>query len=262
MPHLFKSPEQKTQDLLEFAKQDNRYNEIVTAINKIGLTINYTWLGNTGSYHPQALNLQNIEDLETKIQHLKETGAAKHTIRLSHRFGKWVMYHTFLHELFHIYQDTLGLFLIPLHINGKPQLSLDEESQITVTLFNEAFAATEAIRASYRLKQKAHPEAWYGALISPDWYKLAKNYAKDIKTSDEETAAKNLFDNWHKSHLKKYYESRTLTPQTSPMKLNGITYESLTDLIPEKHRPSYLTPSNKNALNNIKKGSPLSYLSN
>ena len=115
---------------------------------------------------------------------------------------------------------------------------------------------------SYRLKQKGHPAAWYGALISPDWHKLARTYAKDIKTSDEETVAKNLFNNWHKSHLKKYYESRTPTLKTSPMKLNGITYESLTDIIPENECPSYLTPSNKNALNNIKKGSPLSYLSN
>lgn len=247
---------QKVQKLIQFAKQDTVYNDIVTNIESLGIDVSLTWFGKTGSYQPQALNLNNPEELEETIEQLKKNGHTHSTIKLSLRFGKWIMYHTFLHELYHAHQDSLGLFLIPLHINGKPQFSLDENSQRTITLFNEALAATESIRASYRLKENGYPDAWYGALLSPDWHKLARTYAKDIKnTNYEETAAKNLFNNWHNSHLKKYYEKKSSQPQTSKMELKDINYENLSALIPKTKRPGYLPQNHQTTLSNIKQGS-------
>lgn len=253
MIYAFENQEKKSKQLLDNICQNNKINEIVTKISRHKINVDFPWFSKTGGYQPHSINITKPEATNEEVKNFQ------HTIKItiSPRFGKNANCHTLIHELIHVWQDSLGLFLTPFHVKGVPMFTLDEKSHKTMTCFNEALAATEAIIASYCLKQKGLPESWRGAWYSPDWHRLAKQYEKDRKETNEDQAALNLYNNWFQSPLKEYYERRTSTPPKSPMTLNNVTNEALAALIPEQERPSYLKADKRAPLNNLKFGSAL-----
>ncbi len=239
---IFKSKTEKTSWLLELANQDAFLKSIVEDLQKFGFEIKYSLLGRAGEYRPQALQT-NVPINDAFLDTLKisiEAGEMPAKFKLSPRFGKSHMAHTFLHELIHFYQDMSGLFLTPLEHGSIIQPDL--KSHIEITLLCEAMAATEAIKASLRLKKEGRPEAWNGAFWSLDWHDLTKNYTRDIGIGRSESeAAQNCFNGWYKSRLRHYYERRAFeTYKNHGQEHRSVNMAELITLLPENQRPQYL----------------------
>ena len=199
--------QKRTERLFDNCAKDHDLLLIINDLVDFKYKIKYRFWGGPGTYHPKSiqtntpLNDAFLSEFSKQIQ--RDEHRAHFT--LSWRHGKSVMLHTFIHELYHFHQDALGLLMTPLELD--PIIQPDLKSHIKLTLMNEAMAATEAIRASYRLKEAGYPHAWRGAFFSFNWHGLAKNYIKDIMLgTNEEQAAQNLFLKWYESPQRKHYE--------------------------------------------------------
>lgn len=245
---ILKSKTERTEWLLDRASQDPFFASIADDLQKFGFEIHYPLFGGGGDYRPLAVETNipvNDEFLEAFRDQIAG-GEFKARLSLSTRFGKNHMVHTFLHELTHFYQDLYGLFLTPLEHGTIIQPDL--RSHIEITLLCEAMATTEAIRASLRLKDQGHSEAWNGAFWSLNWHGLAKAYTKAISLgTKEEEAAEACFNAWYESGQRKYYEKRAFeTYKNHNQDYRAVNLAELVTLLPEEARPAYLkNPQNK-----------------
>ncbi len=201
---------------MQLVGKDAFFCSVMEELEKFGYQILFKWWGQAGSYHPYGISVASEVDTGSKafqesFLRQVEHGDLLAEFKFSNRFGLAIISHTWLHELMHFYQDLHGLFLMPVQKKGQIPVMLDAQGEVTLMLFLEALAATEAIRASWRLQKHGDVMAWKGAMLSPDWRWLAKAYQRDVEAGTKEiTAAQNLFKNWYQSALRKYYEKRTL----------------------------------------------------
>jgi len=246
---------EKTHWLITLARHDPFYAQIITDLEAYGYQIHHPFYGQNGAYLPETIELIEECNIAQAVQTLHKQGEIKASFSLSSRYGGAQIAHYWLHELTHFWQDLHGLFLTPLHQKNTIPVMLDAPSHITVTCFCEAMAETEALRASWRLKEQGHTIAWQGARASLDWGKHARAYEKDMQTMPEPKAAKRAFDRWHQSNQRPYYEKRALktykktlselplkTPDQLTPQLRHINLEDLIKLLPKPQRPNYLTP--------------------
>lgn len=237
---LFQSRDNKIEWLFEQAGRDPAFKPIIEDLKNFGYDIRLPLLGGAGAYQPKALktntpiNENFIEEFRKQI----EQGEHKAQFKLCPRFGRAQVLHTFLHEAYHFHQDMLGLWLTPLEQGRIVQPDL--RSHVEITLLCEAMAATEAIRASWRLKEAGHPDAWNGAFFSPNWHGLAKGYVKDIRMElPEKDAAKNCLNAWYKSPQRKFYEKYAFeTYKNHNQDYRAVDLNALVETIP--NAPDYL----------------------
>ena len=69
---------------------------------------------------------------------------------------------------------------------------------------------TEAIKISYRLREKSVPFAWNGVLNSPDWYNIARGYADNVVKYGYEQAEKHCFTDFFQHKNRKFYEHQAI----------------------------------------------------
>jgi len=245
--------EQKTHWLIELARLDPFYARVVKILEDYGYHIQHRFYGHSGAYLPE--NIEIIEECETElaVQALHAQGDLKAKFAFSFRFGGAQIAHYWLHELMHFWQDLHGLFLTPLQQKGAIPVMLDAPSHVAVTCFCEAMAETEALRASWRLKEKGFPVAWQGALSSQDWGQHARFYAKNMQQMSEVEAARHSFDRWYESGKRSYYEKRALkayqktlnglsvmNPEKVKIRLRQVNLDELLKTLPEAESPEYL----------------------
>ena len=252
-------PDEKTRRLLELARQDHFYAKIINTLENYGYQVTHPLFGQNGAYFPASIQISNNIKWEDAAQH-RPSIPAKFTF--SARYGPAQIAHYWLHELTHFWQDIRGLFLTPLVVESKSPIMLDAPSHIAVTCLCEALAETEALRASWRLKQAGWPLAWAGALSSFDWRTQAQAYEKDIRSMPELVAARRCFDRWYQSSQRLYYERRafrTYRTFLNDLGVKTITAENLRSVdlmeliktLPESERPQYLVDSPNSNTNSL-----------
>lgn len=212
MPYLLMPNTEKAAWLMNLAAEDDIFAPIADDLQSFGYDIAFPFWGESGSYTPYALYAEEHDgDFEESVLQAHKGGELKAQFRISPRYGRSMNAHYWLHELMHFYQDLNGMFLTPLRKSEEMSAMLDARSTIMLTLFCEAMAETEAIRASWRLREKGRPEAWRGAMISPDWSKLARQYAADVQSGIVEAeAARACFERWYSLSLRPFYERSAL----------------------------------------------------
>ncbi len=253
---------EKTHWLIELARHDTFYAGIISTLETYGYQVHHQFYGHNGAYLPD--NIELIENCETEeaVKELHEQGELQARFALSSRYGGAQISHYWLHELIHFWQDLHGLFLTPLRQKDTAPVWMDASSHIAVTCFNEAMAETEALRASWRLKEKGYTIAWQGALSSLDWGKHARYYAQNLQRMPELEAARHSFDRWYESKQRPYYEKRALkayqktldefsvnNPAKAKSQMKRITPAELLKIMPKAERPEYLTLSSHASLN-------------
>ncbi len=195
-------------DILSRAEQDVFFEGIVQDITRVGYHISRPLFSGAGGYTPQMVASENID--------LIKEGLKQYPNPIKFHFSRWlgveVVAHYALHELMHFYQDSIGLYFTPLHSPQKPSVMLDAVSTVKAILFCEAWAETEAIRASWRIKED-HGDGlfWKGVLRSPDWGDLALAYEGYLQSGEEELrAAAAIFQEWYQGPHIKFYEEQAL----------------------------------------------------
>ena len=246
----------KTNWLMQLAEKDQFFSPIVTMLKEHGHYISHPYFGRSGAYQPATLVLTEHTNLQDAIATLQDKEVHSAEFQFSARHGGAQTAHYFLHELVHFWQDIHGLFLTPLEAEGHIPTMLDATSHILVTCICEAMAETEALRASWRLKEAGYPIAWQGAGRSMDWQKHARAYAQDMGEMTEAEAALRAFLRWHDGHQRHYYEARALTayqdmlhhlPQHQPAELTPkfrhIHWQTWLQMMPAGAAPNYLSTS-------------------
>lgn len=256
LPYLFKPAKAKISLLFEDIAQDERFEDILHNLAEFGYEIDFKLFGNAGLYIPHSLATEKLDSVEKQqafansfaisINH----GTCMAKFHLCSTLGRSVNAHTFLHELMHFQQDMLGLYLIPLTEQGVYPVHLDLVSFISAFLFCEAWAETEAICASWRLKEKGMPSAWKGAMASPDWKELARKYEQD---QDAEA----IFKAWYEGKHRAFYENHAaelyldltgkyrknapdITDEEIGQALRVVELPMLLIKVPKKKFPAYL----------------------
>jgi hypothetical protein len=258
---MLSSAKNKRQTLIDTALKDPFFEPIIHELIDYGYEVSFPVFGGAGAYHPHALTTERLDTPEKKLMFThgfsaeEEVGTFKAKIRLTAWFGRGGNVHSFLHEVMHFYQDTLGLFLVPLKEQGVLPVMADLRSSVMVLLFCEAWAEVEALRTCWALKHRAVDDRpWAGALRSPDWGKLAKFYDERMaENRGEAYAAARTFEEWYKGSYRTYYERHAyeiymyeLERLTGDVEGGSITehlrHVILSDLllrIPKDKRPSY-----------------------
>tara|TARA_B100001989_G_scaffold242481_1_gene209285 strand:+ start:730 stop:1677 length:948 start_codon:yes stop_codon:yes gene_type:complete len=218
LPYILQPKKDKTSQLLEIASQDPYFAELIHDLVDFGYEIKFPFFGQVGLYVPHSISTEHLDTPEKQqafangfVQSLANENAPKAKFRLCASLGANVNAHTFLHEIMHFYQDMLGLYLIPLLEQGVYPAHLDLQSFVNAFLFCEAWAQTEAICASWRLKEKGINGPWLGAMASADWRDLAKQYE-----GDQDATA--IFNAWYDGKHRGFYEKHA-----------GMVYVSITD---------------------------------
>lgn len=204
--------------ILSYTVQDEFFNDIIDDVLDYGLEISFSMFGGAGAYQPFALSTEALDTPEKQHQfaqgfwRMSEVGALKCQIQLSSVAGLRVNMHSFLHEAMHFYQDMRGLYLMPIQEDEVFPTMIDAKSNIVAILFNEAWAQTEALRASWSIKEKTgDARGWQGALKSPDWKALACAYAEDVgKGMDEAEVMARSFRRWYEGQHRAFYEAHGL----------------------------------------------------
>lgn len=240
---------EKTQWLMQFARLDPFYARIVAMLEEYGHYVEHQFYGHSGAYLPD--NIETAEECNTAeaVKMLHAQGVLKARFVFSSRFGGAQIAHYWLHELMHFWQDLHGLYLTPVKQKDAAPIMLDAASHVAVTCFCEAMAETEALRASWRLKEQGHTIAWLGALASLDWGQQARAYDKDMQNMPEVEAARHAFDRWYTSGQRTYYEKRAFKAYTKTLKSLGdlkpqlryVGFVEYLNILPASERPEYLT---------------------
>jgi hypothetical protein len=252
---------------------------VLGRLHPLNLRIQFRFFGDHGTYTPQAVVISEPlnSDQTRKAMH-DALSLLKAPIMLAHRFGFSSNLHVLLHELIHLDQDRRGMFFTPLVIKNEPVVMPDKDSAIRIRLFCEAMAETEAMRASWRLKEQGYDAAWRGVLKSPDWSTLAHQYEKDLKIKHlpEQTAAQSIIKNWMALPTRQYYEKRAIfdhqnfinkLPQTP--EFCRVNCDDLVAFLPSDLQDTYaaikkhvqdedpISTEQKKTLNDFTQGSPL-----
>ncbi len=263
--YIFEPSKKKRDRLLSFAMKDDFFASIIHDLIDYGYEVKFSVFGTAGAYKPFALSTEKLDTTHKKQQFINgfwkisESGNMKAKIQLSSLLGARGNAHNFLHEIMHFYQDMYGLYFLPLKEQGVFPISLDANSNIVSMLFCEAWAEIETIRTCWALAKKGDNSGWIGAINSPDWKDLAKNYDYDLQSGvDEAKAALNAFNSWYKSKQRLFYEMQAL----KIYKINFARYlEDIKDVndaqisdnlrslglsdilafIPQNHIPKYFT---------------------
>ena len=266
LPYLFKSTKEKTALLFSMVGQDPYFEDILYSLADFGYEMHFPFFGNVGLYVPHSIATENLDNPEKQqkfadgfLQALGSENAPKARFHLCASVGQDVNAHSFLHELIHFYQDMLGLYLIPLSERGVYPVHLDMKSFVSAFLFCEAWAETESICASWRLKEKGVDGPWKGAMASPDWRGLAKQFASDLEQGTMfEKAAANIFSAWYEGKHRSFYEKHAaeiyvdmtekyrknapdIPEEEIGQALRKLELPMLLIKIPKKKIPAYLT---------------------
>lgn len=261
LSYIFSSKEQKRDVLIPYALQDSFFAPIVHDFIDYGYEISFCLFGGAGAYQPFALASEPLDTPEKQEQFARgfwchsEEGRFKAKIKLSLWLGQAGNIHSFLHELMHFYQDTLGLYLLPLKEQGVVPVMADLRSSVLVFLFCEAWAEVEAIRTCWSLNHKGlDSRGWLGALGSPDWGALARFYDGLLQEgADEAVSAARTFERWYDMPQRRYYERQAtgiyereflrLTCDVDKDKITDhlrcVKFSDLLLRIPQEHRPRY-----------------------
>ena len=215
--YVMGSARRKQGMLVSYAVQDPFFARILDDMTDFGYRLRFSWRDGTGVYGPFALRTEKldtpekIEQFSAGFHGLMEEGTLFAKIGLPAFAGQDVHAHLFLHEMVHFYQDMCGLYFVPLQEEGVFPVCLDAKSDIVAILFCEAWAAVEAIRTSWALREKGDDLGWRGAMFLPDWKGLAQGYDTDLQGGmDEKRAAARLFEGWYKGAHRSFYERHAL----------------------------------------------------
>ena len=258
-------PLTKTQKLLDFAMKDAYFAAIMHDLMDYGYTIRYSLFGGAGAYTPTYLSTDPLDSTLKQQQFangfwaMSERGMMTCKLRLSVLAGVDANKHSFLHEVMHFYQDSIGLYFIPLKEKKQLPIILDVKSHIVSILFCEAWAQTEAIRTCWALKDKGDSSGWDGLVRSKEWHDLARFYDSDLESGlDESRAAANCLKEWYKGKHRIMYEKHALSIFEANLKvfrgdvkgiadqdigasLRHLNPSDMIDRIPEKERPKFLS---------------------
>ena len=200
------------------AKDRAFYEQIIDDLIDYGYEVEFSWFGGAGAYTPHVLATERLDtpkkqgDFARSFLTMCERKAFPAKIKLSRFLSLPVQLHCFLHELTHFYQDMHGFYYAPLQEEGVFPVMPDARSMVVLTLFNEAWATVESIRAGWRLKMAGNDAAWRGAVTSPDWKGLAQAYGRDLDGGmDEMQAAIMLWDRWYEAPQRAFYERQAIT---------------------------------------------------
>lgn len=178
-----------------------------------GMDLRFGLIGGAGTYTPHILATQPLDTpqkstLFTQVFMDQCTNNAYPVkMCLNRLLPITAQSFTFLHEVMHFYQDMNGFYYAPLREVGVFPTMPDFRGRVMLTLFNEAWATCEAIRASYRIAQGGDDTPWRGALSSFDWGGLAREYAQNLEGGMEEArAAKTMFEAWYSLPQRIFYE--------------------------------------------------------
>ncbi len=214
---LFQSSQIKVQRLFDYAGHDPFFERVSHDLIDFGHDIRFSLFGGSGAYRPYGLctdvldSPEKYEKFHIGFSRAHERGEMNARIVLPALGGQGRAAHLFLHEMMHFYQDMCGLYLVPLQERGVFPFALDAYSEIVAILFSEAWAQTEAIRASWAIREKGDDLGWRGAVSSPDWGDLARRYDDDLSAgADEAKAAANVFEGWYAKPQRGVYERHAL----------------------------------------------------
>lgn len=248
------SDRQRADWFFHIAGQDPFFRDIAADLAAFGVSFAFPFRGDCGHYTPYTIATAGTapedmaDGISRQIETCRSAGKPLCEFRFSRRFGKRMNTHYWLHELMHFWQDMHGLLCTPWLTDTMRPVILDARSHIRALLLCEAMAETEAIRASWRLKQAGFPEAWDGARLSFDWRALAAAYAAELaRGRPEPEAARTVFDLWYASGQRDYYEKRGLRAcQIQRKRLpeaplhRMATLPEMLALLPPDRRPDYL----------------------
>ena len=244
------SADRKKEEMFSFAMKDDFFAGILHDLIDFGYEINFSVFGGAGVYVPKALRTEQIDSPLKQQQFASgfwakvEAGELRAKMRFSSLLSIDTNTHYFLHELMHFYQDMHGLYLTPLQEQGTAPICLDAKSYIVAIVFCEAWAETEAIRASWALREKGDERGWSGVTKSPDWRELALAYDKDMQDGVDETkAAANTFQRWYEGKHREFYEKNGLSlyrelvlPDMPDRKRNMDAYNNYQDSLKDNLR--------------------------
>ncbi len=232
LSYILSAHQTKKEALLSFMMKDSFFDGVAHDLIDYGYDLKFSITGGAGAYKPFALSTEKLDTPAKQHQFangfwkMSEAGKMKAKIQLSLLLGAEGNAHTFLHEIMHFYQDMHGLYFVPLKEEGVLPIMLDARSDVTVILFNEAWAEVEAIRTCWALNQKGDSLGWNGAVQSPDWKHLANGYDTDLNSGvDEAKAAANCFKRWYQGQNRIFYEQHA-------MKIFDLNYKRfLSDIV-------------------------------
>lgn len=218
MRDLFLSSHIRAQKLFDLAVQDPFFAPIVHDLIDYGADIRFSVFGGAGAYKPYALRTEPLDTPEKLerfyhgISPMFGAGQLKARITLPRFASQGVVEHSFLHEVMHFYQDMHGLYFVPLEEEGVFPIILDAKSSVMATLFNEAWAQVESIRASYGIARKHEKDSlWAGAIGHRDFGAMAQRYAEDLDAGvSEARAAATIFMVWYEGRHRGFYEKHAL----------------------------------------------------
>lgn len=234
----------KMDRFLEEISRDLVYGPIMRDLNNYGFELRYSFRGN-GLYKPQIIFAKDA-DMLCNIER------SPVTLYLSCRHGAGNAAYEFLHEAYHFYQDSFGMFCTPLLYKEQAAVLLDLKSFIHLVYFCEAMAATESIRAAWRLREAGNDLAWCGISHSLNWRKISNQYVSNAVENGGVLAAQRLFSGWYGSIMRRrFYERqsiklwrdivKTAEEKTGmPVNFVSVTLSEILHLMPSVLRPSYL----------------------
>ncbi|MGH1376093.1 MAG: DUF6782 family putative metallopeptidase [Alphaproteobacteria bacterium] len=238
LSYLKMSDAEKCKVLLSYALQDKLFEKIIDDLSDYGYEVSFSFFGGAGAYMPFAVATESLDNPSKQAQfssgfwRMIESGQYKARFRLSLFAGLHGAAHSFLHEMMHFYQDMYGLYALPLQEQGRFPICLNANSDIVAILFCEAFAQVEAIRTSWALLQTGDDLGWRGALSSPDWAGLAKQYDDALQSGvDEAKAAADIFKAWYKGKHRTFYEQHALSVHETNMRRYCDGVQNLSDAI-------------------------------
>lgn len=237
--------------LLSLAAQDAFLARVICDLGGAP-NIRFSWFCATGMYTPDYVRIHRSGS-SGQISGLIQQNQKQPGIMLSRGFNFNMIAHSFFHELVHCYQDACGLFLFPLIRKGEFPIMPDLRGFIKSVLFCEAWAETEAIRISWRLRQNGAPQPWQGVMQMPQWRGLALSYQCDLERGeDDDQAAAQVFQKWYEGRHCGFYTLQAMKmyhalwrecacdkPEDIRCNLRAVTLPALIERLPEDKRPSF-----------------------
>lgn len=216
--HIFFNKQKRAGALLSAAMADEAlYDGVIDTLVDFGYRLEFVFGGGAGLYCPHILATQALDTPQKNAiftqafleQYDRNAFPAK--ICINRTLPRAQQMNVLLHELMHFYQDIHGFYYAPLQEEGVFPILPDARSRVVLTLFNECWAACEAVRAGWRLKNLGDDLAWRGALASRDWADLARGYADNMAGGmDEGRAALAMIEQWYEAPQRAFYEREAL----------------------------------------------------
>lgn len=226
--------------------RDVVYGPIMQDLQVYGVGLRYRFFRGNGLYKPQLSFLKNDHATPAVVK-------SSAPLDVCMRHGAGMAVYQFLHEAYHFYQDSFGMFCTPLLRAGQPAVLPDLKSFVYLVYLCEAMAATESVRAAWRLKDGGNDLAWRGVMRSLDWRKISNQYVSNIKLiGAENDAARMFFEAWYGSPLRRcFYEMQAVKlwrdmVKTAEEKTRqavcpvSVSLSGVLDLMPFDVRPLYI----------------------